>query len=169
MKACAFTGHRPQSFPWGYNEADPACIKLKETINNTILKLIAMGYKNFFSGMALGVDTWAAEAVLNLRDTNPTLKLHCILPCATQPQNWPEAAQKRYFSIIRRADFIFYVSKEYHKNCMQERNHFMVKNASLLLAVYNGQQRTGTGATVNYARKLGRQIIIINPISLNYN
>ena len=45
----------------------------------------------------------------------------------------------------------------------------MVENASLLLAVYNGQQRTGTGATVNYARKLGRQIIIINPISLNYN
>ena len=37
--------------------------------------------------------------------------------------------------------------------------------AGLLLAVFNGARRSGTGATVNYARKLGREIIIIDPIS----
>ena len=35
-----------------------------------------------------------------------------------------------------------------------------------LLAVYNGERRGGTAATVRYARKLGRGIIILNPITL---
>ena len=26
---CAFTGHRPQRFPWGGNEEDPRCAALK--------------------------------------------------------------------------------------------------------------------------------------------
>lgn len=30
----------------------------------------------------------------------------------------------------------------------------------------NGEQRGGTAATVRYARKLGREILIIDPISL---
>ncbi len=50
---------------------------------------------------------------------------------------------------------------------MIERNHFMVDHASALLAVYTGAQRSGTGATVNYARKLGQKIIMINPITQN--
>ena len=27
--AVAFTGHRPQKFPWRYQEADPKCVALK--------------------------------------------------------------------------------------------------------------------------------------------
>jgi len=30
---------------------------------------------------------------------------------------------------------------------------------------YNGTRRSGTGATINYARKLGREIIVIDPIT----
>ena len=50
---------------------------------------------------------------------------------------------------------------------MLERNRFMVEHASTLLAVYNGVRRSGTGATVNYARKMGREIIVIDPITLH--
>ncbi len=37
----------------------------------------------------------------------------------------------------------------------------------MLLAVYNGVRRSGTGATVNYARKQGREIIVIDPLTLS--
>ena len=50
---------------------------------------------------------------------------------------------------------------------MIDRNHRLVESAELLLAVYNGTRRSGTGATVNYARKLGREIIMIDPVTLN--
>ena len=37
---------------------------------------------------------------------------------------------------------------------------------ALTLAVYNGERRGGTAATVRYARKLGRRVFILDPISL---
>ncbi|MCI9045589.1 MAG: DUF1273 domain-containing protein [Peptococcaceae bacterium] len=166
MKTCAFTGHRPQNLPWQFNENDKNCLKLKQILNQQISQLAEKGFTDFLSGMALGSDTWAAEAVLNLRKKNPALKLHCILPCKTQAEKWPVSEQERYQKILAQADSIFFTSRNYHPNCMLERNRFMVEKAHLLLAVYNGQPHSGTAAAVRHAQRLGCDIIIINPISL---
>lgn len=166
MKTCAFTGHRPQNLPWQFNEADKNCLKLKQILNQQISQLAKNGFTDFLSGMALGSDTWAAEAVLNLRKKKPALKLHCILPCKTQAEKWPVSEQERYQKILAQADSIFFTSRNYHPNCMLERNRFMVEKARLLLAVYNGQPHSGTAAAVRHAQRLGCDIIIINPISL---
>lgn len=164
---CAFTGHRPQSLPWQFNETDQSCLSLKEILTQQIANMAGKGITDFLSGMALGVDTWAAEIVLSLREKNPELKLHCILPCKTQAEKWPIPAQERYKMILVQADSIVYTSHNYHTNCILERNRFMVENTSLLLVVYDKhKQRSGTGATLRYAQKLGRKIIIIDPISL---
>lgn len=165
-KTCAFTGHRPQNLPWQFNEADTNCLKLKQILNQQISQLAKNGFTDFLSGMALGSDTWAAEAVLNLRKKKPALKLHCILPCKTQAEKWPVSEQERYQKILAQADSIFFTSRTYHPNCMLERNRFMVEKAHLLLAVYNGQPHSGTAAAVRHAQRLGCDIIIINPISL---
>lgn len=166
MKTCAFTGHRPQNLPWQFNEADTNCLKLKQILNQQISQLAENGFTDFLSGMAIGSDTWAAEAVLNLRKKKPALKLHCILPCKTQAEKWPVSEQERYQKILAQADSIFFTSRNYHPNCMLERNRFMVEKAHLLLAVYNGQPHSGTAAAVRHAQRLGCDIIIINPISL---
>ena len=163
---CAFTGHRPQNLPWQFNEADTNCLKLKQILNQQISQLAKNGFTDFLSGMALGSDTWAAEAVLNLRKKNPALKLHCILPCKTQAEKWPVSEQERYQKILAQADSIFFTSRNYHPNCMLERNRFMVEKARLLLAVYNGQPHSGTAAAVRHAQRLSCDIIIINPIAL---
>lgn len=31
MKTCAFTGHRPNSFPWKYDETARDCVLLKKS------------------------------------------------------------------------------------------------------------------------------------------
>jgi len=49
---------------------------------------------------------------------------------------------------------------------MLERDRYLVDHTSVLLAVYDGTRRSGIGATVKYARKLGRKIIIIDPLTL---
>ena len=74
-KCCAFTGHRPKKFPWGYDETDARCIALKKTLTEQIAKLVEAGYTDFFSGMAEGTDTWATLAVLSLKKENHALKL----------------------------------------------------------------------------------------------
>lgn len=164
-QCCAFTGHRPRKFPWSYNEYDARCVALKETLAKEIAKLVDAGYTDFLSGMAEGADTWAALAVLALKKENPTLKLRCILPCEGQEDGWSALAQERYFSILEQADEVVYVSREYSEGCMLKRNRYLVDHATCLLAVYNGERRGGTAMTVRYARKLGREIITIDPIS----
>ena len=41
-EACAFTGHRPQKLPFGFNEEDPRCIALKAVIETQIVNHIAV-------------------------------------------------------------------------------------------------------------------------------
>ena len=163
--ACAFTGHRPHKFPWKDNEADPRCIALKETLAEQIATLAGAGVTEYFTGGADGVDCWAAEIVLSLREKNPALKLRCVLPHEGQADRWSDSARERYHSILKRADSVDYVSRQYYDGCMIDRNHRLVELAGLLLAVFNGARRSGTGATVNYARKMGREIIVIDPIT----
>lgn len=163
--SCAFTGHRPHKFPWKDNEADPRCIALKETLAEQIATLAGAGVTEYFTGGADGVDCWAAEIVLTMREKNPALKLRCVLPHEGQADRWSDSAQERYHSILERADSVDYVSRQYYDGCMIDRSHRLVESAGLLLAVFNGVRRSGTGATVNYARKMGKEIIVIDPIT----
>ena len=116
--------------------------------------------------MAEGTDTYCAQIVLDLRRKNPALNLHCVLPCEGQADRWSDSARERYHMIVARADFVDYVSRKYYDGCMLARNRRLVDQAGILLAVYNGERRGGTAATVRYARKAGREIIMIEPCSL---
>ncbi len=157
-------GHRPKKFPWGYNETDARCVALKKALAEEITKLVDAGYTDFFSGMAEGTDAWAAMAVLALKKKNPALRLHCVLPCEGQSERWSASARERYFSILEQADEIVYVRREYSKGCMLERNRYLVDHTACLLAVYNGEKRGGTAMTVRYAGKVGRKIILLEPV-----
>ena len=125
-RCCAFTGHRPKKFPWGYNETDIRCVALKKAITEEIVKRVDAGYTDFLSGMAEGTDTWAALAVLALKKENPALKLHCVLPCEGQADEWSASARELYFSILEQADEVVYVNQAYSKDCMLKRNRYLV-------------------------------------------
>ena len=163
---CAFTGHRPHKLPWRYNEADSRCLALKAALAGQITQLVDAGVTDFYSGGADGVDCWASLIVLELRKNNPALRLHLILPHEGQADKWSDSAQERYHSILEKADSVEYVSREYYDGCMLDRNHRLIEATGVLLAVYNGEWRGGTAATVRYARKLDRRIIILNPTTL---
>ena len=61
--------------------------------------------------------------------------------------------------------FVGFLSREYYDGCMIDRNRQLVESAGILLAVYDGSCRSGTGATVQYARKIGREVMMIDPIT----
>ena len=47
------------------------------------------GINTFISGGALGVDQWAAEAVVLLREEHPDIKLIIARPFPSQADKWP--------------------------------------------------------------------------------
>ena len=138
---------------------------LRAVLAEQISALVDAGFTQFLSGMAEATDTWSALSVLDLREKNPAIKLHCILPCKEQADKWAASSRDLYRSILDRADSIVYVSRTYHETCMLDRNRFLIEHAAALLAVYNGERRGGTAATMHYAQKMGREIIVIDPIA----
>lgn len=57
---------------------------------------------------------------------------------------------------------MIYISKEYEKDCMLMRNKFMVDNSNFVIAMWDGRKRGGTYYTLNYAKKLNKQIILVD-------
>ena len=161
---CAFTGYRPQKLPYGNDESHPDCVNLKLRLMEEINRHIDMGIKIFITGMALGVDQWAAEIVLKLKEMYPygDIKLWCAIPYDKQASTWTERQKKRYYAILSKADRIDHVSHLYYDGCLLARNRFMVDHATHLIAVYDGLNG-GTQYTVNYAKRKGLKVIIIQP------
>lgn len=87
-QSCCFTGHRPQSLPFRFNENDERCIDLKRRLKDAIIEMITQnGVTHFISGMAIGVDMYAAEIVLELKETYPNISLEAAIPAKINPQN----------------------------------------------------------------------------------
>lgn len=167
MKKCAFTGHRPQSLPFRFDETDERCAALKYKLRMEIVRMLEdVGVSYFISGMAIGVDMYAAEIVLDLKSTYyPGIKLECVIPCESQPEKWTKALQERYAAIVEKCDKRTLLQKEYTPDCMEKRNRYMVDQANALIAVWDGRP-SGTGKTVRYALEKKKPIRIIHPITL---
>jgi uncharacterized phage-like protein YoqJ len=163
---CAFTGHRPSHLRFGYDETDIDCLRLKITLRREILRMIDFGVTQFLSGMAIGMDTWAAEIILTFREQGYNVRLVCVLPCETQADSWNEEQRERYFHILELADEVIYVNTRYTSICMYERNKYLIDHSDNLIAVFDGNPQSGTAQTVNFAKKLNRNIVIIDPNTL---
>ena len=152
QESCCFTGHRPTKLPWGYNERDPRCVRLKERIADAVLLAYQEGYRHFLCGMAQGCDLYFCEAVLALRERYPEV---------TVEDAWPEAERRRYRELVAKCDMETMVSDTYSSACMQRRDRYMVDHAMLLIAAFDGTAG-GTRYTVEYALRRGIEIFDVS-------
>lgn len=154
LRTCFFTGHRKLA----NSKLDIIKEKLAENIENLIVQY---DVKNFIAGGALGFDTVAAEAVIEMRKKYPHIKLYMYLPCYGQSRNWTDNQKYRYRLILSRADEILYVTEqEYTENCMQLRNMKMIRD-SFFCITFCILSNSGTGLTLRNAEAVGTDIINI--------
>ena len=166
-KTCCFTGHRPQSLPFGFNENDARCAALKKALREQIIHLIEKeNVTHFISGMAIGIDMYAAEIVLGLKASYPGITLESAIPCENQAEKWTEEQRDRYFDIAAKCDKETMIQCQYTPDCMHKRNRYMVDQADFIVAVWDGRP-SGTGKTVQYAQRQGKPVKIINPKTLD--
>lgn len=165
LTTISFTGHRPQDLG-GYDEKN----EMNVWVKTSLAKAIVWCHKKFntthwISGGALGVDQWAAEIVLILRDVH-NLPFHLMImkPFTSQHIKWSDESQKRFLTICDNADDVFVCQPDpYAAWKMQYRNKEMCKGAQMIIAVWNGNEG-GTGNCVKYAQSLKMPILRINPI-----
>ena len=162
-RSCCFTGHRPSKLPFGYNEEDPRCVRLKEKLKKEIIRQIEEnGVTHFITGMALGIDMFAAEEVIELKKTYPDITLEAAIPCETQCSRWSEGLRERYFAILEHCDSKMVLFPHYTRFCMQKRDEYMVNNSQSVIALYIEGTPGGTKYTVEYAKKKGKDVVFID-------
>ena len=149
---CCFTGHRPEKL--GVSEA-----RAKALLKSAIQQAISEGYVTFLSGMARGIDLWAAEIVIEEREKNRNIHLVCASPFSGFEKRWSEYEQAIYHSIIEQADLVKFISQHYYRACFQVRNEWMVDRVSRVIAAYNGT-KGGTKNTIEYANR--KEIFVEN-------
>ena len=147
LHRCCFTGHRPEKL----NRLER---EIKLELKKEICRALEDNFTVFISGMARGVDIWAAEVVLQLRKDGVPVRLICACPYPGFERNWSSSWQARYIAILREADLVRFISPYYSSRCFQVRNEWMVNHSSKVIAVFNGQP-SGTKNTIEYARQQG--------------
>lgn len=158
---CCFSGHRPEKLTQNGNVNSPQIRRLVSMLYLEIENAIKEGYTNFITGMARGIDLWAAGYVYEKRVKNPDIKLICAIPYRDQGKKLRNAEKWEYDNIVASADKVYIMENEYTRNCMQKRNRFMVNNSSKVIAVVDNY-RSGTGQTINYALSRGIDVHIID-------
>ncbi len=160
---CCFTGHRPEQLLWHTNENDERCICLKNALCDIITECIHNNYRDFYVGMARGIDTYAAEILIEKKKIYNDILLHASLPCPNQSESWCENDRLRYERLLSECDTKTIISPFYTDTCMLARNRFMVDNSDLVIAVWNGCFKGGTAYTVRYAKKKNKKIYLMRP------
>lgn len=143
MHRACFTGHRPEKLT--RNEKD-----IKKDLEKEIRQAVADGLNVFITGMARGVDIWAAQIVLQLRREGHGVRLICACPYDGFESGWSQEWQRQYKEILSAADFVKYVCEGYSRSCFQIRNEWMVNHSARVIAVFNGE-KSGTKNTIDYA------------------
>lgn len=153
LHRCCFTGHRPQKLRRSEKE-------IKADLEKAIKQAIADGYTTFITGMAYGVDIWAGQIVVRLRESNPTLHLIAAVPFRGFEDRWSADWKKAYAELLEQADLVKYICPHYSGGAYQRRNEWMVDHSSRIIAVFNGEP-SGTKNTIDYAKTKDAAIISI--------
>ena len=153
LHRCCFTGHRPEQLNTSEKE-------VKAALRKQIDQAVHDGFTVFITGMARGVDLWAAEIVLDLRKRNKEIRLSCAIPHDGFEARWSPSWQELYRYVLSEADLTRVISKGYHTGVYQVRNEWMVNHSTRVITVFNGQP-SGTKNTIDYAYRQGVPVVLI--------
>lgn len=148
--------------PFGFNESDPRCIDFKRRVKAAIQSLYEQGYRHFISGGALGMDMFAAEAVVESRAVHPDMILEMVSPFDDQAAKWSPELRARHDRLFEQADVTTATGHAYMKTALFRRNHYLIDNAYLLLAAYDGRPG-GTAMTCELAWQYDVPVLTIPP------
>ncbi len=143
------------------------CKKIKAAIAEQIKTLYAGGVTRYHVGCAVGVDTWAAEIVLELKKQAEFsgIELFCAIPFPEHTERFTAKQKERCQRILSLCAGKDVISSHYSPAAYKRLNYHLIESAGFLIAVYD-QDKSGERnltQTVNYAVKNNLAITFIHP------
>lgn len=166
-KSCAITGDKPTRFKFGYKEDYSLCKKIKRVMTEQIKELYQNGVTRFYIGGSLGVDIWAGEIILRLKEQPgyENIELVVVVPYKGHDLNWDERSRKRLEFLIKHSEEYLAAGDSNCQESYTKRNCYMVDQTGCVLAVCDNGIKglSAVREMLSYAHKRERQIIFIHP------
>ncbi|MBQ7131969.1 MAG: DUF1273 family protein [Oscillospiraceae bacterium] len=94
--------------------------------------LLDDGFDEFYINCSCGTPIWAGHYLALLTAMN-SAKLHLILPCENMTDGWSRDTKDKFSVILKSADSIKYVSKEYTPDCYAISENMLIDAADLIV------------------------------------
>ena len=153
-KVAAVTGYK--SFEMGiFKNDEPAVDYIKKAISRHLTSLAEEGLEWVIISGQIGVELWAAEALFDLQEDYPELKLGVLTPFINQEENWKEDNKELYEMILLQADFVDSLSKLPYTAPWQFRNknEFFLQKSDCSIILYDEEKEGSPKFFYQAARK----------------
>ncbi|WP_349407515.1 DUF1273 domain-containing protein [Pseudalkalibacillus sp. SCS-8] len=154
IKVIAVTGYKAHELGIFSNKHE-AVPYIKGVMKNRLTQLIEEGLEWVVISGQPGVELWTGDAVLELKEHYPVIRLAVLLPFEDQESRWKEPTQEYFHQIINQADFVETVSKRPYENPgqFQACNRFIIEKTDAMLVFYDPEQSGSPEYYLNTAHK----------------
>ena len=166
---CAIIGQNPMRFPWGFDEEDDRCQKLKIELAQQIMVLRQNGVSQFLVACDCGVGLYAAEIVNGLRMTDRDLMLLCYTPHEEQTTKWAPYLRERYFTMLENSTHISAVCPVDIPGAQLQAYKKIIDLADVVLCVYDTDIPATSSAedrALAYAEGQHKSLVLLHPTEL---
>lgn len=157
-------------FPWGFDEEDKFCSKMKTELAQQIMVLRQRGVSQFLTACDCGVGLYAGEIVNGLRTTDRDLILICYTPHEEQATKWAPYLRERYFDMLINCTCMSAVGKVGVSDAQFRAYKKIIDLADVVLGVYDlGSAALGDAedrALAYAVDSAHRPVLVLDPIKL---
>ena len=165
---CAIIGQHPMRFPWGFDEEDAKCRRMKLELAQCIMELRQCGVTEFQVACDPGVGLYAGEIVNITKQNDEAMRLVCVTPFEEQATKWTPQLRERYFNMLAGCTELDCIDFHEQPDAQLLAYQRIIKQSGVVLAVYAPDLADGSAEdrAVAYALVLGRPVMMIHPETL---
>ena len=165
---CAIIGQHPMRFPWGFDEEDTQCRRMKLELAQCIMELRQCGVTEFQVACDPGVGLYAGEIVNITKQNDEAMRLVCVTPFEEQATKRTPQLRERYFNMLAGCTELDCIDFHEQPDAQLLAYQRIIKQAGVVLAVYAPDLADGSAEdkAVSYALALGRPVMLIHPETL---
>ena len=161
---CAIIGQHPMRFPWGFDEEDTQCRRMKLELAQCIMELRQCGVTEFQVACDPGVGLYAGEIVNITKQNDEAMRLVCVTPFEEQATKWTPQLRERYFDMPADCTDLSCIDYQEKPNAQFLAYQRIIKQSDMLVAVYDLElaDDSAEDKAMAYALALGKPTLLIH-------
>ncbi|MCA0970389.1 DUF1273 domain-containing protein [Halobacillus litoralis] len=172
MRTIVVTGYKPIEMGI-FKSNDPKIEFVKAALRKRIVNLVDDGLEWVLVSGQMGVELWAAQVVLDMKDEGYEINLGVIPPFENQDERWPEDLQLAYEEVTMTADFFqpIYNKKYEGPHQFKAKDQFLIEHSDGTLILFDEETDGSPKFYLNKVKKHQEQhdyqVLYITPMDLD--